>query len=77
MTKEKTAKLIPNAIQISTDNEKVRPKLEDQFSHYLLESWVKFHSPQNISGAKQLHSFLLNNWSSRCIKKYNIKNVFW
>lgn len=24
MTKEKTAKLIPNAIQISTDNEKVR-----------------------------------------------------
>lgn len=26
MTKEKTAKLIPNAIQISTDNEKVRDK---------------------------------------------------
>lgn len=28
MTKEKTAKLIPNAIQISTDNEKVRVKDE-------------------------------------------------
>ena len=71
MTKEKTAKLIPNAIQISTDNEKVRPKLKEMFSkicksgHYLpvtmpMESRGKFYSPQNISGASQRHSILLN-----------------
>lgn len=51
MTKEKTAKLIPNAIQISIDNEKVCRQNIGSSLH--LNAWITYSSCNNIKNNKQ------------------------
>lgn len=46
MTKEKTAKLIPNAIQISTDNEKVWR--QNNGSRLFFNAWITYSLCNNI-----------------------------
>lgn len=51
MTKEKTAKLIPNAIQISTDNEKVWR--QSNGSRLRFNAWITYSICNNIKNNNQ------------------------
>uniref|UniRef100_H3CI26 GRAM domain containing 1A n=1 Tax=Tetraodon nigroviridis TaxID=99883 RepID=H3CI26_TETNG len=62
MTKEKTAKLIPNAIQISTDNEKVWHKKKCFFLFFnTFNGTVVSKSTAGRQKGKDLHTFLSAN----------------